>query len=100
MSRRVRVEVCDHILRTAIRLRVRFGKVALSIVLHELLELANFAEDEAKSACFRVVPHSPRPRQNGVGLPRKIKRLQPAPCQQSRAIELPKVRLPSKLPAR
>ena len=78
-----------------VRLQLDFRKVAIAIVLHELLQLLDLGEDRCSRRCSCVAPRGfpPAALKFRIGLPCKI---QTAPTSRRRAIlcaiEPPKLR--------
>src|SRR5258708_25267765 len=98
VSKRIRIDVCDHVLRAAVCLRVGFRQVALAVILHQLLKLLDLAANDAPGVCFRIGPVRLYSRQVGIGLPSQIPGVEPTPLQQPCCIKSATDSLTSELP--
>src|SRR5262249_49324230 len=93
-TRHARANECDDVVGPIVRLHVDFPKIAIAIVLHELLEFSDLRLDRAPAAVLSGSPIGASARsQIFIGLPREVSRLQPPFGKQLSARELPKLRL-------
>ena len=73
-ARDVRTDECDDVVGPVVRLQLDFRKVAVTIVLHELLQFLDLALDHAPGVGFAAVQSRPAAcSQRRIGLPCKIR---------------------------
>jgi hypothetical protein len=99
-ARHARTDECDDVVGPIVRLHVDFPKIAIAIVLHELLQFSDLRLDRAPGAVLSGSPIGASARsQIFIGLPREFSRLQPTFGKQLSAPELPAIRLSPEFPA-